>query len=308
MHFARTALIAIGLTFASTSHAAIQAERCIGCESDVQWEQVASQKPAGNHYLYNFQGGEIRLYRVTRVPNGNGVVSIGPLPWDVETLRLGVPPRVQATFDATTELWAISPNLAYSDTIPIDPSDSDLPPDLRDANAYDIVSTSSLRNHLENYIDLVRSNNQFVQVLQSVTAGSYVGIEFDDSFVTYTARFILTDGSSVVIRIDLSHGQGAYYVKGESRDSNGNSIPEPGSFPPNIYRFGSDPDGFFDWRNYVRDFLQWNVDGGYYCASYVCHQVIVHPSPSPLKGEKAGDVVPTFDSQPDGWLCECNVQ
>lgn len=305
MKFARLALIAVGLSFASSSYAMIQAKRCVGCTTDSQWETVAAQQTFGNHYLYNFPGGEIRLYKKERVPIGSQNIAIDP--WGIDVLRLGVPPRVQATFDAATQLWAISPTLAESDTMRLDPSDPNLPGGLGDANAFDVVAATALQNRLAGYIDAQGYNSPFLQFLQSVAAGSYVGIKFDNTLVTYELRVTFSDGSSVVIRADLTHGQQAYYVEGQSRDSNDNAIVEPGETSTNTFYFDVDPNGFNDWRNYTRNVLGWGLLDGTYCARYTCHSIVIGDAASQRNasaGNGSGSSANT-NLQMIVWQCDC---
>lgn len=218
----------------------VDAWPCHGC-NEIQFQTAAAARGPGVHHLYDFGSGTLRKFAVTREPDLiPGAVVFLAEPLDIATeLKESFARMVQVR----RELGDLSKIVVEVVVNPSDPISNHL--------GYDVVVSSGARNDISDWLRS-QSNSIFARAGMSIsTAGNLGGLlqGLDKIFtqgelLKVTVNITLSDGSRVSFEFSRDNTvEGApEYIPNSARDTNNNSIVQPGQSlsPGEQFRFPRD--------------------------------------------------------------------
>lgn len=234
------AIAAAAALFASSSSFASGLAVCNGCTL-MQTNAAARAKAPGYVYVVDTQTPRLRLFHTEKA--ANGMVSIEPMP---------VPQQVQHYF---AEINGAIDAGETQETVVVIEDGQGWPGDYygtdpltgfenQGYDAYDVVLNATLRNRLEeslgNWSHTGNSTLDFMTELLIGYLGDVVQYILGEPIV-HIIEIRWDDGSVTRFRIDSSHASTADYIEGESRDRDGNLIPDASATTPGgAERFAGD--------------------------------------------------------------------
>ena len=218
------ALLSVATMFAtpvSAQSGDIRALRCTGC-SDEPFEQMAIGAGIGKRWLYDFTGGQLRAYLISREPNGRGGFSYEALPLSVEAVY-------QTLFDRARAVYRSNGSLSKSVVLTLvgAPGTQGLPNDSVFGLFNSRSGMAAFGQWLARYMGQqgipVSPDASEIQAL--IVANPK--IEFTGDKTRLKVTVIFKDGSA---EFELNHDEKKYnYLPGTALDADNGRIPESAS-------------------------------------------------------------------------------
>lgn len=218
-----TALVSCALlaAFGYFGQAEASVKRCDSCYHDTDFREAARTLGEGSHFVYNLRDNTVQRWQIPYNP------LIRPhSAGNTQPVKLAVPPAVVDELNKAHEIYLIGGSLRPIYNVPVSILDVF---NATNRTAYDVAFDANLRAMIESasadqgVIDAVTGaniRNAIADLLSLAT--SYLGLRDQ---VGLTFKIIMSDGSSVLIKVELDEPIGEY-VNGSARTPNGQLIPE----------------------------------------------------------------------------------
>lgn len=226
--FIFTALVAA--SFISNGSAQAASKRCDTCYSDYDFKSVARSMGGGSHFIYNLHDNTIQRWYVSYdappMDPFESRSSVQTLSSANAPVKQSVPYAAVDELNRAHQVYLIGGAIRPIYNVPISVLDAPL---LQHKTAYDAVSDANVRAMLESaaadqsVIEAVTGANirNAIADLMSI-ATSYLGLRDQ---VGLTFKIVMTDGSTIFIKIELDEPLGEV-VDGSARTASGQLIPE----------------------------------------------------------------------------------